>query len=235
VEPIPETVRAVEEFGPFVSEDEDLLVELQEKAALVQAVVPQCVGLSIGSNEDEVTFTLVATDAEIAVLDAVQYLDGGPCVEAVKAERVLAFGHAQLEQEWQLFAEATAAVNVASTLTLPILDGGRVVGSVNLYASTPDAFDGHHEEMADVFGAWAPGAVTNADLPFRTRSTAERAPEILSEDLDVKVAGAFIAARDGTDLESARDTLREAAQRAGVTEGQLARTLVMLARLQESE
>jgi GAF domain-containing protein len=235
VEPIPETVRAVEDFGPFVSEDEDLIGELQQRAALVQALVPQCVGLSVGSNLDEVTFTLVATDAEVAALDGVQYLGGGPCVEAVEAERVLAYDHVGLEHDWQLFASATSALGVASTLTLPVLDGGRVVGSVNLYASTPDAFDGHHAAIADIFGAWAPGAVTNADLSFSTRSTAERAPEILSQDLDLKVATAFIAARDGLDLEEARARLREAAQRAGVTEVQLAQTVVMLARLQDSE
>lgn len=28
------------------------------------------------------------------------------------------------------------------------------------------AFDGHHEELAEICGAWAGGAVTNADLSF---------------------------------------------------------------------
>lgn len=234
VRPIPETVEAIEDFGPFAIEDEDLLAEFQEKAAQVQALVPQCVGLSIGSNEDAVTFTLVATDAEMASLDGVQYLAGGPCVEAVKAEKVLAYDRAGLdEQEWQLLARATAAVNVASTLTLPILHDGRVVGSVNLYASTPNAFDGHHEAIAAVFGAWAPGAVTNADLSFQTRRTAEHAPEILREDVELSVASTMLAQLDGTDLQAARARLHEAAQRAGVTEAQLARTIMALQGLQD--
>ena len=59
-----------------------------------------------------------------------------------------------------------------STLSLPILDDDQVVAGVNLYASTDDAFDGKHVEVARVCRAWAPGAVTNADLAFRTREEA---------------------------------------------------------------
>jgi GAF domain-containing protein len=234
--PIPETARAIEDYGPFVIEDEDLAAELQEKAARVHALVPQCVGLSISSNEDDVTFTLVATAAGIAVLDAVQYLDGGPCAEAVKAERVLAYDHSGLdEQQWHLLAGTSAALGVASTLTLPILQGDRVVGSVNLYACTRHAFDGHHEAIADIFSAWAPGAVTNADLSFSTRSIAERAPEVLRDDVDVSVASTILARRDGDDFDSARSRLRDAAQRSGVSEAQLARIIIEIDGLESAE
>ncbi|WP_134742412.1 GAF domain-containing protein [Nocardioides sp. 503] len=229
MEPIPETVRAIEDFGPFEIEDEDLVEELRQKAAQIRAVVPQCVGLSISPNEDHVTFTLVATAAEIALLDGVQYLDGGPCVEAGDAEQVLSFDREGLdENEWQMLAQATSALGVASTLTLPILQGTRVVGSVNLYASTPHGFDGHHREIAAILGAWAPGAVTNADLSFSTRKVAEHAPEVLRADVDLTVAWAIIARRDGTDLDAARLRLREAARRAGVSEAELAATVIDL-------
>jgi GAF domain-containing protein len=237
VEPIPETVSAIEQFGPFVVEDDDLLAELAARAEQVRALVPPCVGLSLASTEDGVTFTLVATSEEIAVLDAVQYLSGGPCVEAVKAERVLACDQSDLldEQEWRLFAQATAAGGVASTLTLPILRDDRVVGSVNLYAATADAFEGQHQAIADIFGAWAPGAVTNADLSFTTRETAEQAPRHLRDDIDIHVASGIIAAREAIDPGHARSRLHDAAQRAGVTEAHLARTIIDLRRLQDSE
>jgi GAF domain-containing protein len=237
VEPIPETTRAVEDFGPFVVEDEDLLVELKEKADQVAALVPRLVGLSLASSEDEVTFTLVATSEEIAVLDAVQYLSGGPCVEAVEAERVLAYDQQELLDEgaWRVFALAAEALDVASTLTLPILHGDQVVGSVNLYASTPEAFEGHHVAIADIFGAWAPGAVTNADLSFTTRETAEQAPQHLRDEIDVHAASGLIANREGIEAEHARTRLRDAAQRAGVGEAQLARTIIHLVRRQDTE
>ena len=128
MEPIPESVAAVEEFGPFTTQDGDLLDVLLDSAARVRDLVPQCVGISLGSNELGVTFTVVASNEDIAAMDAVQYLAGGPCVTAVEAERVLQYTSEELfgEVEWQLFAEATAASSVASTLTLPVIVHDRV-------------------------------------------------------------------------------------------------------------
>ena len=45
MEPIPQTARAIAEFGPFAIEDEDLLTELLDSARRVRDLVPTCVGL----------------------------------------------------------------------------------------------------------------------------------------------------------------------------------------------
>jgi hypothetical protein len=225
VEPIPETARAIADFGPFVIEDDDLLVELLDKARRVQAIVPQCRGISVASIADQVTFTLVATAREVALLEAFQYVD----------ERLVAYSPTDLfdEHGWRLFARATAAASVASTLSLPILVAGRVGGSVNLYASTPHAFEGHHDDLALIFDAWAPGAVTNADLSFTTRGVAEHAPDLLREDVDLAIASNLIANRDNLSIEDGLQFLRGAARRAGVTEAQLAHVIVELQRHQD--
>ncbi|WP_134739152.1 GAF and ANTAR domain-containing protein [Nocardioides sp. 503] len=230
MELIPGTDAAIESFGPFAIEQEDLRAELLDLASQVEQLVPQCVGLSIGSNVDGVTFTVVATAVEIAALDAVQYLEGGPCVAGATDDRILGYDSDELmnEQGWQLFATATSAAHVASTLTVPVMAEGRVVGTVNLYASTPDAFDGHHEAVADLFGAWAPAAIINADLAFHTRTTAEQAPEILRDDVDITIAWTLLAEREDIDIDAARERLRQVAQQAGVTEAQVARTLIGL-------
>ena len=52
----------------------------------------------------------------------------------------------------------------SSTLSIPLMSDGRVYGGLNLYGGTPRAFDGHHDELAELYGGWAGGAVTNADL-----------------------------------------------------------------------
>jgi GAF domain-containing protein len=236
VEPIPESKEAVEEFGPF-TDDEDLLDELIKKGERVRASVPSCVGLSLALKENGVTFTLVASAAEIATLDALQYLDGGPCVEAAENERALAFRATDPldERRWQLFAQGTAATGVASTLSLPILAQGAVAGTVNLYAAAEDAFTGRHEDVAAIFDAWAPGAVTNADLSFSTRQTAEQAPQRLRDDVRIEVAAGVIASRNGSDLETARAKLSAAAKRAGLSVARMAEAVIDIAGLQESE
>jgi GAF domain-containing protein len=236
MEPIPETREAIEEFGPF-GEDEDLLDELRVKGERVRAVVPDCVGFSLAMAADGVCFTLVATDEDLAVLDALQYLDGGPCIAAAEAEQALEYRPSPRldEDEWQLFAQGTAAAGVRSSLSLPILVDDTVVGSVNLYGASDDAFTGRHERVATIFDAWAPGAVANADLPFSTRRTAEQAPRILRDDLHLEIATGVIAAREGLDRAAALERLRDAARRAGVSEERLADAMVAIRRMRQSE
>lgn len=227
MEPIPETAEVIEELDAL--NDTDLLTELRQRARLVRALVPDCVGISIASIEHGVTFTLVASSADIAVLDAVQYLFGGPCVDGAHIDEVITFeGEASSvdEHEWQEFARATAAHAIASTLTLPVMDGGQVVGTVNLYAASAHAFTGFHTELAVIFGAWASGAVANADLSFSTRDVARQAPQKLRDEATIEMAVGIVASSSDLSLDEARYALREAARRAGVSEVDLAATVV---------
>jgi hypothetical protein len=189
MEPIPETWESIEEFGPFLM-DTGLLQELRHMGSRVRGIVPECVGLSLAYNELGVTFTLVATDVVTAGLDGLQYLDDGPCVEAVEERRALEFSNEDVldEDSWQLFSRGTAAAGIASTLTLPIMSGKVAIGSGNLYASSATAFSGKLDDVAEVLGGWAPGAIANADLSFATRRTAEEAPRILLDQARVEVA-----------------------------------------------
>ncbi len=228
MEPIPETAEAIEEYGPFVPDGGDALAQIRRVAERVRLVVPECVGMSLAMLQDGVTLTFVATDEEIAALDGVQYVSDGPCVRAVEEDGVRQYDASDImeEESWRLFAGATAAAGIASTLTLPVLEDGEVVGSVNLYASTSDAFTGRHELVAAAVGGWAPGAVSNADLGFATRRAAEQAPQKLREETRIQVAVGIIVASEGVDVETARQRLRQAATRAGVTELAIAAQII---------
>lgn len=91
-------------------------------------------------HEHGVTLTLVASSEEIAALDGLQYLRGGPCVEAVASEKVWAYvnnADPLDEDRCRLFVRGTAAVSIASTLSIPIVVDRVVTGSVNLSAASP--------------------------------------------------------------------------------------------------
>lgn len=106
------------------------------------------------------------------------------------------------------------------------------MGHVNLYAASARAFSGHHKELAHIFvDVWAPGAVTNADLRFATRRTADGAPQHLHATYRVEVASGILAAHEQLDLASAREQLRDAAHRAGVPLADLAEALIEPARI----
>lgn len=194
-------------------------------------------GLSISVVEQDVTFTYLTSAPAAAGLDAVQYIDGGPCEQAVERGELVATAPDDLldEGRWQLFARASGSSGVASTLSLPLLDGPRVVGSVNMYGAAPDTFDGRHEELADLFGAWAPGAVTNADLSLESRLRGAQAVERLEDLALVDVAVGMLAATHRTSAEDARRLLDEAAARAGVPAPAVARLLVDVAETGRSD
>lgn len=210
------TRRAFEEFGPFDDgSGHDLRESLPAASERVRIVVPSCVAVSLALVSHGVTFTVQATGAEFAASDGGQHLEGGVCVAAAQhgAGAGMRFDPT-CENHWVASASVEAAPGVAATLTLPILAGGAITGTVDLYAATRQAFAGVHEQVADLFDAWAPGATSNADLGFTTRLLAQQAPVVLRREAVVEEAVRMLAARHGLAELQARVLLGHAAARA---------------------
>ena len=231
MEPIPETLEAVAELDAFL-DDATLLDDLRRTSARAQAIAPDLAGVSIALQAHGLTFTLVASDEEVAALDAVQYLSSGPCVSVIEEGEPVGVATTSddlfSEPRWRDLGRAGAAAGIRSTLTFPIVEGDQVTGTVNLYGRSEHTFDGRHTELADVFRAWAPGAVTNADLSFSTRRLAEQAPARLREDALVETATGILAASRTISFDEAREQLEDSAARAGVPVGALARVIIEL-------
>ena len=235
LEPIPETRLAINELEP--SDDIDnLLLDLLDQGRRVRDLVPDCVALSLATLAQGVTMTLVASDRDIAILDALQHLDPDPSADPVAAPRVASpEAHepgtmTEWESRWQHTAENTSALGVRSTLTIPIMVEDAVVGSISLYAATPRAFVGLHPQVAEIFRAWAPGAVSNADLSFTTRDQAREAPRILREAARIDAAVGLLVSTLDIPERDARRRLHDAAVRGGVEVVQLAEALLGLLR-----
>jgi GAF domain-containing protein len=230
VEPIPETVEALRELTRYG--DDTVARTLLAISRDIERIVPEIVGVSLSlvSDEDNLTFTLTATSGPVAELDGMQYLAGGPCEETLSSGELRTFqaGDPVSEERWQVFAQATSAAGVASTLSMPIVRGGVVVAGINMYASTPDAFEGRNQALAQACGAWAEGAVSNADLDFTTRMEAAETPGRLQTEYLVDQAVGALMSRWGITVEESEERLRQAAQRAGISDAQMARAILGL-------
>lgn len=182
------------------------------------ALVPDLVGLTLGVIADDVVYTVVATDPQIATLDGVQYVDDGPCVGAMQSGQTVYLDHlSQLDEgEWRLFAQAGASAGVKSTLSLPIFENDKVTGGVNLYGAQIGTFEHHAAGLAKIFGAWLPGAVSNADLPFSTWFAGWQAPARKEELATIVSAVDVLVGTHGVSNEQAQRHLEESAARAGV-------------------
>jgi hypothetical protein len=228
MEPIPETyiaLAALEEYG-----ETELTEELFRIGREVQAVVPEVVGLSMSVHADNFTFTLLADSRLALEMDVVQYVDDGPCVAVSRDGDTIETATEDLldEGRWLMFARAQAANGVESSLSLPIHRNGRVVAGVNLYATTPHAFEGHVEELTEICGAWGPGIVANADLSFATRAEAVATPGRVRDQQAVDTAIGMLAEAQGIHVDAAAARIAAAADRAGISEAQAARAIIRI-------
>lgn len=225
MEQIPETRQALGGMRGLHAENISRL--LDEMSHKVRAIVPDCVGLSLTSldGDEQLTFTVAASSVEMAMFDALQYLDGGPCEEAISTGQPVRTDDLHAEQ-WRLLAETTAATGVRSTLSFPMWDEGRVVGGVNLYGASARAFVGSEEALGALFGSSTREAVSNADLSFNTRIEARRTAERLEDRATISHAVDVMAEWNNEDANTARTRLESAAARAGLSSIDLAHLIV---------
>lgn len=212
MEPIPETHEVLTALS--MMGDRDLLQPLQRQAERVVELVPSCVGLSVSMLEEGLTFTWMATQDRVRVLDAAQFLADGPCEVAAYQGEEVEIPDLLDERQWQLLALASAAQGVRSSLSMPLRGPNGLLGSLNLYGSEPRTFSGHERHLAQMFGADVEAAVANADLSMMSRRRAESSLSVLQQRDIIDLATGILADRDGIPLAEARRKLYDAAARA---------------------
>ena len=229
MQPLPE-VRAAAEQLNALTEGLDLLQGLGVLSDVATALIPSVVGVSLTVVVDGDPFTVTSTSDDMRVLDAAQYLDGGPCVEASAPQSgVVNVDDVLDEERWQLYRHAAGAHGVRASLSLPLGGaGGRTPGAINLYAADPGAFHGKEQLLAEVFQTPADEFVTNADLSFMTRDAARRLPEDLEAKAKLDRATGMLVGLLGWPADEARERLRSAAGQARTPLDQVADLIVAL-------
>lgn len=212
MELLPQSREALDEYVTESVDDVEELLRVIEGWAV--RAVPDCVALSVTLLDEDLTFTLVDEDATRA----------GEGTDELGAESDAARErpYALDEAEWADMARERAFAGIASTVSLPVVEHGRAVLNIDLYASTAYAFHDRIEGLVEALGAWQAGAVTNADLSFETLRRAELAPVLLREQRLVDVAVGLVAARMVMTTNAAAALLDEAAEQVGVTRIQAA-------------
>ncbi len=224
MEPIPESLDVLRQLS--VPAEKDLVGVLQRSASRVAEAIPDCVAVSIAYLEADLTFTLIATSDRLRAVDAAQYLEGGPCQAAALDGEVVDVEDVLDEDRWQLFAQATAAYGVRSSLSLPLRKDGRLYGSINFYGGTTCCFMGRERELAVMFGASVEDAVSNADLGMSSVARAQQAGVRLHNQDTINKAVGVLAARERISVEKAHERLREAARRADMPVSAVAEMLL---------
>jgi GAF domain-containing protein len=229
MEAIPEVQEAATRLAALADETLDLVQRLEAVSALAVTLLPSCVGVSITVLVDGDPFTVTATSGDIAALDAVQYLDDGPCLHAATTQAPLVIDDVLDEPRWQMYSQAAAATGVRSSMSLPIRGASDApAGALNLYASDPHAFHGVQAQLADLFGVHVGELVENADLSFMTREFARELPQRLDDHEQLNQAIGVLMALHGWGADQARERIRYAASSARVPPTSVARIIMVV-------
>jgi len=207
----------------------DLARHLDVVSMVAELLVPSLVACSVTVHVHGQPFTMSSISEDASVLDATQYLDGGPCVDALEGSPV-PVDDVLDEERWHLYRQTATGMAIRASLSLPLRSKEEeVIGALNLYASEPEAFKGEESMLAEVFGVSVSDLVTNADLTFMTREWAGELPErVEALELTVRAARA-LAIRTGWPVEEARSRLADAAARAGAPIEKVAEAVLALA------
>ncbi len=172
--------------------------------------------------------TTSATAEFVHTIDAVQYdeLREGPCITCMETQRPTVSGSLGADGRWPRFGGRVARMGVHSALSLPLIVGEHVVGAINCYANSHDAFGEHSVQLGSQFAAPAAVSIYNADLLAGARARAEKLEEALDHRAVIDQAVGIIRSRSGVSADVAFTRLVQMSQNGNVKLRDVAARLV---------
>jgi GAF domain-containing protein len=170
--------------------------------------------LRLDTDENQVQ-ALAASHPFVVEVDAIQYdlVNEGPCIVAAQQRVPVRTGNVTADVRWPRFGPRVGRLGVHSALSLPMLiPDGAVVGAINAYAHSRDAFDDHALTVGELFAAPAGLAVHNAQVLAQAQARAAQLQAALGSRAVIDQAIGIIRSRSGADAEEAFARLREISQ-----------------------
>lgn len=161
-------------------------------------------------------------------VDTLQYEvhNEGPCLTSMHTQRPCVSGSIGEDERWPRFGEAVAHLGVNSALSLPLTIGEQVIGAINAYAYSLDAFAEYAVTMGAKFAGPAAVSVYNTQLLTRARERAEQLQRALVSRAVIDQAIGIVRSRSGGDAEEAFARLVRVSQSENVKLHVVAKQLV---------
>ena len=188
----------------------DVHATLQRLVELAVATIEGCEHAGISLVVGDHIETPAQSDPVPAAIDRIQVGFGeGPYRDAIRDHTVFATGDLAREERWSRFsAEVVQRIGVRSMLAMRLFADQDTMGSLNLYATTVDAFDDDAHSVASIF-------VTHAAIALRTAQQQQQLEEAtVNNDVDVVgTAKGLLMAHQQIDEDAAVEQMRETAHR----------------------
>jgi GAF domain-containing protein len=182
----------------------ELLGEVAEFAAHAIPGVDGAGVALIDAGESRATLQTTAATAEfVHEIDAIQYdkLHEGPCITCMESRRATVSGSLGSDSRWPHFGGRVARMGVHSALSLPLLVGEHVIGAINAYANSHDAFGEHAVRLGSQFAGPAAVSIYNAELLAGARERAEQLQQALESRAVIDQVVGIIRSRSGASAE----------------------------------
>lgn len=163
-------------FFAQVSQD---LMRMGEETPTLQSVVdhaveviPACDYASVTLRRRRNRSETVASSADTALqADQLQYdLDEGPCLEAAVLGEPRLSNHLKTSEDWPRWGPRAAEIGVQSLLGIQLATTDEVLGALNFYSASPDAFTREEIDLAEVYTTHATNALTAARMSSGLRT-----------------------------------------------------------------
>jgi len=193
----------------------DILRDVAEFAVqAIPGVDAAGVTLIRSGDEEPRIQTWAVTAAFVAEIDTVQYeeLGEGPCLTCMDSRRPAVSGSLGSDTRWPRFGGRVARMGVHSALALPLTVGERVIGAINSYARSRDAFAEHAVQLGSQFAGPAAVSVYHAQLLASAAERTDRLQRALKSRAAIDQAIGIIRSRSGLSAEAAFDRLTQLSQ-----------------------
>ncbi|MEU8821591.1 GAF and ANTAR domain-containing protein [Actinoplanes sp. NPDC048796] len=166
---------AFAQLGRIKLIDTDLDGVLDTIAALAKRTVPGVAECSVTLVRDQRAFTAAFTGELALRLDESQYRSGhGPCLDASAGATTLSLPDLAAEKRWPRWVALALRHGAGSSLSIGLPVQDVVTGALNVYATTPHAFDREAITLAETFSGYAAVALANAHLYDSTATLAQQ-------------------------------------------------------------
>ena len=195
---------AFAELGRIKLADYDLDDVLTLVAELAKASLPSATEVSVTLIRDRRARTPAFSGELAQDLDEAQYEHGhGPCLDAAAGATTILVPDMAGETRWPTFTPRAVQRGVRSSLSvgLPVHDG--VVGALNIYSATADAFDDDEIEVAATFAGYAAVALANAHLYATTADLVRHMQQAMDGRAVIEQAKGIIMAEHHCSTEEA--------------------------------
>lgn len=202
--------------GLLLSTDsfEELLQGVAELSVQVIEPVVTCGILLVQGNQ---VITTASADALAGQLDERQYEHAmGPCLQALASGEVVMAQDLAVEDRWGVYPAIAMAQGILAILAIPLIVGGRLVGVLNLYARTPQAFSAVDRRLAGLLAGQAAIAITAALRHYDEVTLSDHLRIALSSRSVIDQAIGIVIAQRRCSPEEAFAILRAMSQRRNI-------------------